>query len=102
MLDRSRNGVDGRSLMPKVEVELRSGQTLSVGAREEFVIVFNQIKGTVSDSRDGTLVVPSRRASGLGENLETLMPVDDLQLPELLECQPDQGLVRLHKQRVVV
>ena len=30
------------------------------------------------------------------------MPVHDLQLPELLECQPDQGLVRLHKQRVVV
>ena len=31
-----------------------------------------------------------------------IMSVHDLQLPELLECQPDQGLVRLHKQRVVI
>jgi len=30
------------------------------------------------------------------------MSVHDLQLPELLECQPDQGLIRLHKQRVVI
>ncbi len=30
------------------------------------------------------------------------MSLEHLQLPELLECQPDQGLIRLHGQRVVI
>jgi adenylate cyclase len=60
--DSSRNGtrIDGRRVMPNVDVELRPGQTLAVGERSEFVIVFQSSPGASPDSKGGTLVVPSR------------------------------------------
>jgi class 3 adenylate cyclase len=60
--DTSRNGtrLDGRRLVPNVEVEMRSGQTLSLGEREEFVLIFERAAGLPADADGGTLPVPSQ------------------------------------------
>ena len=60
--DTSRNGtrLAGRRLVPNVEIELRSGQTLSVGDQRGFVVVFEPAAGDRADDAGGTLAVPSR------------------------------------------
>lgn len=60
--DTSRNGtrLDGRRLVPNVEVELRSGQRLSIGEHGEFLVVFKRQENGVSESQAGTLAVPMR------------------------------------------
>jgi adenylate cyclase len=60
--DTSRNGtrLDGRRLVPNVEVELRPGQTLSLGEHAEFVVIFDRAGGMSAEVEGGTLPVPSR------------------------------------------
>lgn len=61
--DTSRNGtrVDGRRLVPNVELELHPGQRLSLGEHSEFVIVFKEPSNNApTDSQIGTVVVPAR------------------------------------------
>lgn len=60
--DTSRNGtrVDGRRLVPNVEVELHSGQRLSIGEQGDFVVVFRPPENGLSESQVGTLAVPLR------------------------------------------
>ena len=60
--DTSRNGtrLDGNRLVPNVEAELRSGQTLTVGNQRAFVVVFEHVADERADVLGGTLAVPSR------------------------------------------
>lgn len=60
--DTSRNGtrVDGRRLVPNVEVELYPGQTISVGDRQDFVVVFQQSTEAIPVPEGATLATPSR------------------------------------------
>ncbi len=60
--DTSRNGtrLDGRRLVPNVEVELRSGQRLNIGEHGEFLVLFNRHENGVPESQAGTLAVPLR------------------------------------------
>lgn len=58
--DTSRNGtrVDGRRLVPNVEIELHSGQTISVGTHQFMIIMEEPPHGTGAPG-SGTLPVPS-------------------------------------------
>jgi class 3 adenylate cyclase len=59
--DLSRNGtrVDGRRLVPNVEVELEPGQRVAVGDTHEFVVVFDGAGTTVIEPSDSTVAKPS-------------------------------------------
>ena len=59
--DMSRNGtrVDGRRLVPNVELELKSGQRVAVGDSLEFVVIFDGADGITADSGDNTVAKPS-------------------------------------------
>jgi class 3 adenylate cyclase len=58
--DVSRNGtrIDGRRLVPNVEVEVKTGQRVAVGDHQEFVILFDHMEDMDSDS-SGTVAKPS-------------------------------------------
>ncbi len=60
--DTSRNGtrVDGRRLIPNVEVEVHPGQRLSVGDHGDFVVVFTPPAARLAEDQPGTLAVPLR------------------------------------------